>query len=117
MRWLAKIILIIAANAAAIWAAKEYIPGISFEGALQELAIAAVILMLLNSILKPILQLILGPIIVLTLGLGLILVNALVIYILDLLSQSLTIEGIPALIYATILISIVNFVVHLATKK
>lgn len=117
MRFLAKLILIIAANAAAIWAAKEYIPGISFEGTAQELAIAAIVLMLLNSVLKPILKLILGPIIVLTLGLGIILVNALVIYVLDLFSQNLTIEGIPALLYATILISVVNFVVHLATKK
>lgn len=117
MKWLAKLLLIIAANAAAIWAAKEYIPGIGFEGTSQELAIAAIVLMLLNSILKPILKLILGPIIVLTLGLGIILVNALVIYVLDLLSQNLTIEGIPALVYATVLISAVNFVVHLATKK
>ena len=117
MRWLARIILVIVANAAAIWAATRYIEGVNFDGSLRELAIAAAILTILNFVAKPILKLILGPIIVLTLGLGLILVNAILIYVLDLLSENLTIEGIPALFYATILISVVNFVVHLATKK
>lgn len=117
MRFLSKLILIVAANAAAILAATKYIEGISFEGSLKELIIAAAILTALNFLLKPILKMILGPIIVLTLGLGLILVNALIIYIFDIFSKNLTIEGIPALFYATILISGVNFVVHLATKK
>lgn len=117
MKFLAKIILVVAANAAAIWAATQYIEGVRFDGSLRELAAAAAILTALNFVVKPILKLILGPIIVLTLGLGLILVNALVIYALDLLSRNLTVEGIPALFYATILISAVNFIVHLATKK
>lgn len=117
MRLISKLIFIVAANAGAIWAATQYIDGVRFEGSLRELAVAAAILVALNFIVKPVLKLILGPIIVLTLGLGLVLVNALVIYILDLLSKNLTIEGIPALFYTTILISAVNFVVHLATKK
>jgi len=117
MRLLAKLILIIAANAAAIWAATRYIEGVNFEGGLRELAVAALILIALNLVLKPLLKLFLGPIIILTLGLGLVLVNAIVIYILDIFSKNLTIDGIPALFYATILISALNFVVHLATKK
>ncbi|MEK9180237.1 MAG: phage holin family protein [Patescibacteria group bacterium] len=117
MRLLAKLVLIIAANAAAIWAATQYIAGVNFEGGIRELAAAAAILTVLNFILKPLLKLILGPIIILTLGLGLILINAIVIYILDIFSANLMIDGIPALFYATILISAVNFVVHIATKR
>ncbi len=77
----------------------------------------AAILTLLNFILKPILTLVLGPVIILTLGLGLILVNARILKILDLFLNNLTIETIPALLYATILIGVVNFVFHTATKN
>ena len=71
--------------------------------------------MALNLILKPIVKLLLGPLIVITLGIGLVVVNALMLYILDILSKSLTIENIPALIYGTLIISVINYVAHLAT--
>lgn len=116
MRWIAKIILAILANSIALLAAATYIPGFKLDGDLKQIVGMALILTLLNFTIKPILKLVLGPIIVLTFGLGLILVNALVLYILDILSKNLTIETIPALIYATILVGFINFVFHLATK-
>ena len=117
MKFIARLIVIVAANAIALWAAARYIDGISFSGGIYELAIAAAIFTLLNFFLKPILKLLLGPLIILTLGLGLILVNALILYILDIFSQNLTITGIPALIYATVFIGVINFVFHVATKR
>ena len=48
---------------------------------------------------------------------GLIVVNAFILYLLDILSQNLTIDGIPALIYASVIIGLVNFVFHFATKE
>ena len=117
MRLLAKLILIIGLNALALWAAAQYIDGFNFTGGAREFAVAAVILTLLNFFIKPVLKLFLGPIIILTLGLGLVLVNALMLYLLDLISNNLKIDDIPALIYGTLLITVVNFVVHLATKK
>ncbi len=117
MRFLAKLVLIVGANTAAIWAAGKYIDGFHIAGNLYEIASIAVILIALNFFLKPLLKMVLGPIIVLTLGLGLILVNAIVLYVLDLFSKNLAIDGVRPLFYATILISAVNFVVHLATKK
>jgi putative membrane protein len=117
MKFLAKLIVIIAANALGIWAATAYIPGFGFSGDFKQLVELAVILTALNYFLKPILKLILGPIIVLTLGIGVILVNAVILYILDIFSKNLTIENIPALIYSTILMGLINFVFHLATQK
>ena len=116
MKFLAKIIVTIAVNVFAIWAAATYIPGFKITSDFKQLIIIAVIFSVLNFILKPVIKLILGPVIVLTLGLGIIIVNALILYILDKLSQNLTIETIPALIYGTILIGLINFVLHLATK-
>ena len=116
MKWLAKIIVAVIANAVALLSAAAYIPGFRLEGDLKQVAGIALILTILNFILKPILKLVLGPIIILTLGLGLIIVNALILYVLDIISKNLTIETIPALVYATILVGVVNFVFHLATK-
>jgi putative membrane protein len=116
MKWLAKIVVAVAANAVALWAATSYIPGFTLTGGFSEFVRVALILTALNFVLKPILKLILGPVIVLTLGIGLIIVNSLILYILDFLSKNLTIETIPALVYSAILIGFVNFIFHLATK-
>jgi uncharacterized membrane protein YvlD (DUF360 family) len=71
-------------------------------------------------LLKPLLALVLGPIILITLGLGIIIVNAIILYLLpilanhlDFLRGSITIQSIPALFLATIIVSVVNFVIHL----
>ena len=114
MKWLAKIVVIVVANALGLWAAATYIPGFNFSGGLTELAILALILTALNALLRPILKLILGPIIVLTLGIGIIIVNAAMLYILDIFSKSLTIENIPALVESTLLIGLINFIFGLA---
>ena len=116
MKLLAKIVITVVINAFALWAAATYIPGFKITSDFKQLVIIAVLLSALNLVLKPVVKLILGPVIVLTLGLGLIIVNALILFILDKLSQSITIETIPALVYSTILIGLINFVLHLATK-
>jgi putative membrane protein len=116
MKFLAKIIIAVAVNTFALWAANAYIPGFVVTSNFNQAVIIAVIFSALNLVLKPILKLIFGPVIVLTLGLGIIIVNALILYILDIFSKNLTIETIPTLAYGTILIGLINFVLHLATK-
>lgn len=122
MHWLVKAVFVIAGNAFALWLAERYVPGFALNATLLQLATIALILALLNFILKPILTLILGPLIVLTLGLGVIIVNAIIIWLLpiladhlDFLRGSINIQTIPALLFATLIVSAVNFVIHLAT--
>lgn len=116
IKFLAKIFVAIVANAIGLWAAAAYIPGFKLTGEFRDIIIIAAILTALNFLLKPILKLILGPIVVLTLGLGIVVVNALILYVLDILSKNLTIETIPALVFSTVIIGLINFVFHLATK-
>jgi putative membrane protein len=123
MRWLGKIILIIAGNALGLWLANRYIPGFVVNTNWQQLVLIALILALLNAILKPVLTLVFGPIIVLTLGIGIVVVNAAILFILQFLSShlaflsgSIMIQSIPALIYATLVLGVINFVIHLGTK-
>ena len=78
---------------------------------LKNLAIAAAVLTLINMFLRPLLRLVLSPLIVLTLGLGLIGVNALTLYILTKILPTVTISGLQPLLFATLLISVVNLVV------
>ncbi len=117
MKFAAKIVVAVVVNALALVVAAYLVQGFNLETDLQNLFILAAVLTALNFFLKPILKLILGPVIVITLGLGLILVNAIILYILDTLSNNLTIENTGALIYSSIIIGLVNFVFHLATKK
>jgi putative membrane protein len=116
MRFLAKIVIAIIVNGAALLAAAYWLPGFTLKNDFLSVAWIALALTALNYTLKPVLKLFLGPIIVLTLGLGLILVNAIILYILDIFSPDLTIQGVLTLIYAALVIGAVNFFFHLATK-
>ena len=121
MHWLARLVIIVGGNALALWIANMYVPGFVLAGTWLTIAMIAFVLAVLNFLLKPLLTLILGPIIVLTLGLGVIIVNALIIWLLpivadhiDFLRGSISIQTIPALFFATLIVSAINFVIHIA---
>lgn len=59
----------------AVWVADYFFPGISHDS-WQSLAVAALVLAVLNAVLKPVLALLSLPFIILTLGLFLIVINA-----------------------------------------
>ncbi len=121
MNWLGRAILMIGGNTLALWLANQYVPGFALHGNWVAIVLVALILSLLNFLLKPVLTLVLGPVIILTLGLGLIVVNALILYLLpivanhiDFLRGSIMIQSIPALFFATLIVSVINFIIHLA---
>ena len=112
MRLILKIVGLVIVNAIALILAARYVYGFSVGGGASGIIILAIIFTILNATLKPILKLLFGPLIILTLGVGLVLVNALLLFLLDFLSLNLMIEGAQALVLATLLISITNFVLH-----
>jgi putative membrane protein len=108
-------------NALALWIANSWVPGFVLNGNWVTLVLIALVLAGLNFLLKPVLTLVLGPIIILTLGLGVLIVNAIILYILpiiadhiDFLHGSIIIQNIPALFFATLVISVINFIIHVA---
>jgi putative membrane protein len=117
MRWFGRIVIYTITNAAALLAAANFIPGVKFQGDFKKLLVAALIFTALNIFLKPIVKTFLGPLIVLTFGLFVIVINALMLYLLDLWSPELTIEGYLPLLLATLLISALNVVVGWGLKK
>ena len=121
MHWFARLVIVVSGNALALWIANSYVPGFVLNGNWITLILIALVLAALNFLLKPILTLILGPIIILTLGLGVLVVNAIILYLLpivashiDFLHGSIIIQTIPALFFATLIISIINFIIHVA---
>jgi putative membrane protein len=71
----------------------------------------------LSLVIKPLLRLFLGPIIILTLGLFNLVITAGILFVVDKYAENLTISTLPALAYGTIIITIVNIVIHSLLKK
>lgn len=101
------------ANLLAIWLADYLIHGFEVEPTIWGLATVASLLTIVNVFLRPILKFILTPLIILTFGLFTLILNAALLWALDFYLESLTISGIIPLVYATLLISVINFILHL----
>lgn len=125
MHWFARLVVIVGGNALALWLAYLWVPGFVLGGNWITLILIALVLAVLNFLLKPILTLVLGPIIILTLGLGVIIVNGIILYLLiivaknvDFLHGSIMIQPTAdfffTLFFATLIVSIINFFIHLA---
>lgn len=102
-------------TAAAVWVAAALVAGIHLEGWRSTLLVA-LILGVLNAILRPILVLSALPGIILTLGIGLILINTLLLGITAWIagkfdSIDFAIDGFWAAFFGAILISLTNFVI------
>jgi putative membrane protein len=116
MKLIGGLIFIVFSNAIALLAAAEFILGFTFTGGFIDLVIAAGVLTLANTLLRPILKLFFGPLIVLTFGFFAIAINAVILYILDILIDPLIIDGYIPLLWATLIIALVNFLINLSAK-
>ena len=109
-------------SALALFAAAYFIPGIRVEGnnAWAVYALMAVILGLVNALVRPILSFLSCPFIILTLGLFLVLINAISFFLAARLAETLGVgfyvDGfIPALL-GSLVVSVVTFFLNLFVK-
>jgi len=116
MHLIAKLIFYVISNAIALFAAHRLIEGFTLSGGLINLVLTALVLTAINTFIRPIIKLVLSPFILITLGLLIIAINAGLLFTLDILINPLTIQGLIPLLSSTILISIVNFILHLVAK-
>ena len=112
IRFLARIL----GNTVALYAASWIVAGFSFNGGIKEYIIAGVVLGLLNMIIRPVLKLISMPVIILTLGLFTIVINALLLWLVGYIFDFITISDVMALVWATIVVSIINVIISGITK-
>ena len=116
MRLLFRFIFFLLFNFVLLFIAGTFIPGFEISHNPVNLMIAAGIFTLINFYIRPLVKLILSPIVFLTLGLFTIAINAGMLHLLDIFSENVTITGIEPLIYGTLLISVLNFLLNFLSK-
>lgn len=75
------LVLRVAVTAAAVWVAIWLVPGLDFHGGFWAFLVVSVLMVVANTVVKPILNVLSLPLIVLSLGLFLLITNALVLQI------------------------------------
>ncbi len=118
MRLIFRFIAQILINALALLAVFYLVPETKFLGDWMKLLEIALVLGLINFLVKPILKLFLGPLIVITLGLFSLVVNAIILWVvIQLFPTYLIIPWGWPLAWATIIVSVINFVFHFLVKS
>ena len=112
-----RFIIQILTNGLAIFLADYLVPGFIFEGDILTLAIAGLILGLINVFIRPILKLISTPLIVLSLGLFTLVINMALLWLLEYFVPELIITGFWTYLWGSLIISMVNLVFSYRKKK
>ena len=95
-------------SAAAIGVAAYLLPRVHISGGFATLLVLAVVLGLINAILKPILQLLALPVTILTLGLFSLVINALLILLAASIVPGFVVDGFWWALLFSIVLSLVN---------
>ena len=106
-----KIILKLLLNAVAVFVLAEILNGVSVDNYVTSL-IVAVVLSILNVLVKPILVILTLPATILSLGLFLFVVNAIIILLADKLIDGFRVDGIWTAILFSILLCILQSLLH-----
>lgn len=109
---LARIITKIAANIAALWIAVTFVAGFTLAGGTQSLIIGGMFLAAINLVIRPILKFITLPLLVLTLGAFYIIIFIVLLLIADFFMPQLEISGFSALLWASLIIGVINTIVR-----
>ena len=99
-----------------LWVAVNFFPGapgVSFTGSLKSLAIAGVLLGLVNFFVKPMLKIVTLPIRMLTLGLFSLVINMAMVWAIDIFYPELVIAGILPLFWTTLVVWVLGIILGL----
>lgn len=109
-----------AINAIALYVAVQFVAGIDFQGQRTGLLWLALIIGLLNALVRPILKLLTFPLIILTLGLFTVVINTIVLMLTSSIGQAfnlgLTVDGFWPALLGSIVISLVSVVLSLLVR-
>lgn len=106
-----------AAAAAAVWAATRVVPGIEVRGGIGTFFAVALILGLVNAVVRPLLKAMSCGLIALTLGLFLLIINAALFLLSGVIARQLgygfTVTGIRAAVLGSLVVSVVTWALSL----
>lgn len=109
MKTLARFIILLLGNVIGFYIASHYVDGLTLQQTLQAYIKVAGVFTIAYILIRPLIKILLTPIIIITLGLGSLIINALLLWGLDSFVQELSISGLYPLVYATLIISVINF--------
>jgi putative membrane protein len=112
MTALGRLVLMLCANLAAILVADYFVEGFTIVATIESLLPIVIALTFINLTIRPVLKMILSPLIIVTFGFFTVVINAIILYVIDFYSHSLTITDLQSLLYATSILSLVNITVH-----
>jgi putative membrane protein len=108
MRW---ILMKVVASVVALWVADWLLTGFIVTGGAWGYVAAGVLLGLLNAFVRPVLKVLTFPLILVTLGLFTAVINAFLLWLAADLSGVIVITGLWSLLWATVLVSVVQTVI------
>lgn len=111
-----KLILNWLVNTVALWVATKIVPGVFVEDT-DALILAALVIGLINSIIRPILAFVTFPITVITLGAFYFVLNGLMLYLAAGIMPGFELDGLLTAVIAALVMSIVATILHLFVGK
>ena len=112
-----KFIIRVAINAVGLYAAVWLIPGIDYLGDWTGILWLALIIGLLNALVRPLLKFLTCPLIILTLGLGTLLINTLLFWLTGVIGNQFqagfSVDGFWPAFWGALIVSLVSFVLTL----
>lgn len=112
MTWIPKLLL----NAAVLLIAAYLLPGVEI-GNYFDAIVVAIVLAILNALVKPLLIIITIPITLLTLGLFLFCINAIILLLVDHLVDGFDVDGLWWALLLSLVMSILNSIFGLSDKS
>jgi putative membrane protein len=104
-------------NAAALWVAAYFLPGLGFTGGLVNLFLVAAVFGIVNSLVRPLLTVLTCPLIVLTLGLFSLVINALMLWLTGWVSSywdlGFSVSGFWAAFWGGLVVGVVSMILSL----
>lgn len=99
------------ANGCALFIAAQLFEKITYQDHLIALAVASVMLSVINVVVKPLVVILALPMYVVTLGLFSIIVNGAMLYLVDVLYRPFEIQGVGTALLAGTMVGLVNYIV------
>ena len=102
--------------AVAVWITVWLLPGVSIDPWWAALVVA-VLLGLINTFIRPVVKLLALPLNIITLGLFSLVINALMVLLCAWIYERMTVDGFLDALWFSIVLTVVNWVLHLVTGK
>ena len=109
VRFLLRLVVAWAINAAALWIADALWDGVRIDGA-EAYLVGAAVLGLANAILKPMLAVLALPLIIVTLGLFYLVINIAMVALAELVAPDFAIDGFWAYVGTVVVVWVVNWI-------